>query len=198
MSGEEKNILYWADHRRKGRTKISCTGTTSPTNQHKKDGSLSYCMYSWSPHLPQFQQSATTTPKSLSGRHQTLFLIKGPTMDHIMATTLHNVWVSGTSLRTERRQGPTRVPGHACLAWRSSWRIVVNIYFLTAAGKSAVEQLLSGNRGIRYGKGRRYGPSIAHNSWRFSQPTGVRSHSVKCKRYILRTVVLRSRVSLHS
>ncbi len=28
--GDEKNILYWADQSNEGRTKISCTGTTSP------------------------------------------------------------------------------------------------------------------------------------------------------------------------
>jgi hypothetical protein len=47
----------------------------------------------------------------------------------------------------ERRLGSTRVPGHAFLAWRSSWRIVVYIYNITAAGKfhQLVDgQLLSG------------------------------------------------------
>ncbi len=53
------NILYWADWSRQGRTKISCTVTTSPTNQPRKD---LFHMYSLSPHLPQFQQSAGATP----------------------------------------------------------------------------------------------------------------------------------------
>ncbi len=34
---EEKNILYWADQSSQGRTKNSCTGTPSPTNQPRKD-----------------------------------------------------------------------------------------------------------------------------------------------------------------
>jgi hypothetical protein len=31
--GDEKNILRWADQSKQGATKISCTGTTGPTNQ---------------------------------------------------------------------------------------------------------------------------------------------------------------------
>ncbi len=49
--GEEKNILYWADQSSRGIKKISCTGTTSPTNQTKKDP---LHLYSISPHFPQF------------------------------------------------------------------------------------------------------------------------------------------------
>ncbi len=44
-----KNILSWADWSSQGRTKISCTGTMSPTNQPRKDP---FHLYSLSPHLP--------------------------------------------------------------------------------------------------------------------------------------------------
>ncbi len=50
-------MLHWADQssQKKGRIKISCTGTMSPTNQPRKD---LFHFYSISPHLPEFQQSA--------------------------------------------------------------------------------------------------------------------------------------------
>ncbi len=41
--------------------KIYCTGTTSPTNQIRKDPDPSH-MFSKSPHLPQFQQSTKAAP----------------------------------------------------------------------------------------------------------------------------------------
>ncbi len=41
----------------------------------------------------------------------------------------------------ERRYGSTRVPGHGFLALRSSWRMVVYIYHITAAGNSVSSQL---------------------------------------------------------
>ncbi len=44
-------------------------------------------------------------------------------------------------LRTERRHGPTREPGHAFLAWRSSWRMVVYICYMIAAENSISSQL---------------------------------------------------------
>ncbi len=44
-------------------------------------------------------------------------------------------------LRTERRHGSTRVPGHSFLAWRSSWRMVVYIWYMTAAENSISLQL---------------------------------------------------------
>jgi hypothetical protein len=48
VHSEEKNILYLAYYRSsQGRTKISCTGTTSPTNQPRK-GSIH--LSSLSPH----------------------------------------------------------------------------------------------------------------------------------------------------
>jgi hypothetical protein len=64
---EEKNIFYWADWSSQGRTKISCTGTKSPTNQPRKG--LVH-LYSSSSDLPQFQQSAGPFLSSLSGRKQ--------------------------------------------------------------------------------------------------------------------------------
>ncbi len=42
------------------------------------------------------------------------------------------------------------VPGHL-LAWRSSWRMVVYIYFITAAGNSVSSQLGNFRHGKRYG-----------------------------------------------
>ncbi len=54
--GEEKNIFYWADHSSQGGIKVFCTGTTSPTNQPRKDP---FHLYSLSPHYsPKFHQSA--------------------------------------------------------------------------------------------------------------------------------------------
>jgi hypothetical protein len=55
VHGEEKNILYWAEKISQGRTKISCTSTTSPANQSRKDP---LHLYSLNPHSPQYQQSA--------------------------------------------------------------------------------------------------------------------------------------------
>jgi hypothetical protein len=51
-NGNRKIILYWADWSSRGRTKISCTATTCPTNLPRKDP---FHMYSLSPYLPQFQ-----------------------------------------------------------------------------------------------------------------------------------------------
>ncbi len=50
MYFEENKILFCSQ----GRTKISCIGTRSPTNQPRKDP---FHLYSLSPHSPQFQQS---------------------------------------------------------------------------------------------------------------------------------------------
>jgi hypothetical protein len=55
----KKNILYWADWSSQHRTKISCTGTTRLMNQPRKDP---FHLSSFSPHSPQFQQSAGATP----------------------------------------------------------------------------------------------------------------------------------------
>ncbi len=46
--------------------------------------------------------------------------------------------------------GQTRVPGHAFLAWRSTWRMVVYIYYITAARNSISSQLGSSCQGNRY------------------------------------------------
>ncbi len=53
-----KKYLYSADESSQGRTKISCTGTTSPTNQPRKGP---FHLYSLNTHSPQFQQSAGAT-----------------------------------------------------------------------------------------------------------------------------------------
>jgi hypothetical protein len=52
-----------------GWTKISCTGTTSPSNQPGKDP---FHLYSFSPHSLQFQQSAVST---VSRVHHSLFFV---------------------------------------------------------------------------------------------------------------------------
>ncbi len=58
--------------------------------------------------------------------------------------------ISGVFL-PERRHGSTRVPGHDdFLLWRSSSRIVVYIYHITAAGNSTNSQLGSSCQGNRY------------------------------------------------
>ncbi len=57
VSGEEK--IFFMRRLEPGQDIISCTGKTSPPNQPKKD---SFHMYSWSPHLPRFQQSSGATP----------------------------------------------------------------------------------------------------------------------------------------
>ncbi len=51
----------------------------------------------------------------------------------------------------ERRHGSTRVPGHAFLVWRSSWRMVVSIYYITADGNSISSELRSSCQVNRYG-----------------------------------------------
>ncbi len=62
VCGEEKNIMYWADWSSQGRTKLTCTGTTSPMNQPWKEP---FHLYSLSPHFPQFRQSARAILSSL-------------------------------------------------------------------------------------------------------------------------------------
>jgi hypothetical protein len=52
-------IVYRAHQNRQGRIKVSCTGTTNPTNKPRKDP---FHLYSLSPHSPQFQQSARAIP----------------------------------------------------------------------------------------------------------------------------------------
>ncbi len=59
--GEEKSILCWAERAAKAEQKFSCTGTTSPTNQPRKDP---LHLYPLSPHSPKFQQSAGGPPLS--------------------------------------------------------------------------------------------------------------------------------------
>ncbi len=91
-------------------------------------------------------------------------------------TAAHCVWLNrytqstqstlySTCLDLERRHGSPRVPGHAfhaLLAWRNSWRMVVYIYYITAAGNSISSQLGSSCQGslVWCEKGRRYGLSI--------------------------------------
>ncbi len=55
-----------------GRTKISCPGTTGPTNQLRK-GPLH--LYSLSPHSPQFQQLCNQSSKGLINLQSTLVLL---------------------------------------------------------------------------------------------------------------------------
>jgi hypothetical protein len=54
-----KKFLYRADKSSQGRIKICCTGLTSPTNQTRKDPLQ---LYSISPQLPRFEQSAGVIP----------------------------------------------------------------------------------------------------------------------------------------
>ncbi len=61
---EGENILYWADESSQGRTKISFTGTKSPTNQPRKNP---FHLYSYSPHLPVLTVSRGPPLSSLSG-----------------------------------------------------------------------------------------------------------------------------------
>ncbi len=56
----KRNSVLWGSCQ--DRTKISCTSTTSPTNQPRNDPFYLYYYYSLSPHLPQFQQSAWSNP----------------------------------------------------------------------------------------------------------------------------------------
>ncbi len=94
--GEEKNILHQADRSSQGRTKISCTNRTSPTNQTRKDF---FHLYSLSPHLPQLQQSAGSAPlppsslcevdasvKKATRHHRTRLLVKRPVGHWPLAT----------------------------------------------------------------------------------------------------------------
>ncbi len=64
---EEKNILYWAESSSQGRTKISYTGTTTPTNQSRKDP---FHMYSLSPHFASVSTVSSGAPplSGISGR----------------------------------------------------------------------------------------------------------------------------------
>ncbi len=79
---------------------------------------------------------------------------------------------TGSYIGPQRRHGSTRVPGHAFLAWHSSWRTAVYVCYITSTGNSFSSQLLSG-RPVQYGKGRRYGPSITYKI----TPTGSLSSS---------------------
>ncbi len=56
-----------------------------------------------------------------------------------------------TASPREKAPGSTRVLGHAFLAWHSSWRTVVYIYYITASWKSISSQLDSSCQGNRYG-----------------------------------------------
>ncbi len=61
-----------------------------------------------------------------------------------------SVLMSITWCWPRRRHGSTRVQGYTFLAWRSSWRMVVYIYFMTAVGNSVSSQLGSFCQGNRY------------------------------------------------
>ncbi len=69
VHSEEKNIFYWADQSSQGRTKISCTGATSLTNQPRKGP---FHLYSLNPHSPEFQQSERGYPLQSLWLHPTL------------------------------------------------------------------------------------------------------------------------------
>ncbi len=60
----------------------------------------------------------------------------------LLPSPLMSAWTDTVNFPTdacpERRHGSTRVQGHAFLAWRSSWRMVVYIYFITAAENAIV------------------------------------------------------------
>jgi hypothetical protein len=81
----------------------------------------------------------------------------------------------------ERRHGSPGEPGHAFLAWHSSWRIVVYIYLIIDISswkfhQLTAGQLLSGHL-VRCAKGRLYDPSIMYKitpagSLSRSQPGG--------------------------
>jgi hypothetical protein len=62
------------------------------------------------------------------------------------------LYVTAASFHTERRHGSTRVPGHAFPALRSLLRMVVYIYYITAAGNSISCQLGSSCQNNRYGR----------------------------------------------
>ncbi len=51
----------------------------------------------------------------------------------------------------ERRHGSARVPGHDFIAWRSSWQMVVYVYYITSARNSISSQLGNSCQGKRYG-----------------------------------------------
>ncbi len=65
-----------------------------------------------------------------------------PPLQHI------NRFTSPPSADTLKAWVYTRVPGHAFLARRSSWRIFVYIYYLTIAGNSVSSQLGSLCQGL--------------------------------------------------
>jgi hypothetical protein len=67
--------------------------------------------------------------------------------------------VDCAQLRRERRHGSTRVPDHA---WRSLWRMVVYIYYITAAGNFISWQLSSSCQGNRYDSEKAGGTAVHH------------------------------------
>jgi hypothetical protein len=77
---------------------------------------------------------------------------------HVTVTVVIQQRLLIKGLLSERGYGSTRVTGHALLAWLSSRRMVVYIYYKTRAGNSNSSQLGS----PQYGKGSRYGPSITY------------------------------------
>ncbi len=66
--------------------------------------------------------------------------------------TIQNLFEVMCWLVQEHREGmgQTKVPGHAFLAWRSTWRMVMYIYYITAARNSISSHVGSSCQGNRY------------------------------------------------
>jgi hypothetical protein len=77
--GEEKQILYGVDQGSEGRTKISCIGSTTPTNQPKKD---SFYLHSLSLHAPSVSTVGRGNPSLVSlDRSFKISIISGSNCD---------------------------------------------------------------------------------------------------------------------
>ncbi len=85
-TARKKRFLYWADKGSQDRTKISCTGTTSPTNQPRKD--LFYCPL-WVPIHLSFNSQQGPPLVSLGSR-----MCKLCTSIYKTSGTSMNVWMS--------------------------------------------------------------------------------------------------------
>jgi hypothetical protein len=87
-----------------------------------------------------------THPRICSPWFSSLFLYKNSRE----TCTNKYCYVWARKVWPESRHGYTRAPGHDVLAWRSSWRMVVYIYYITAAGNSISSQLGSSCQGNWY------------------------------------------------